>query len=204
MCFNAEVSLSTYILGMIGSYKLYTTGFKAESFLYFCVIQMQLIEYLLWTFYTNSLVNAVVSKIAIIINHFEPIAFWIGIKLYGSQLPMWLDYLMGVYLVNSILYTLHVWNKTDVTKVTEKTSPHLYWQWNDVNKSGFFYTFFLTILFLLSVYGIKGNGFIHGMIVLISFFISLMVYRDKHVVGAMWCFIAAFGPWLIHILYKQD
>ena len=44
MCFNAEISISTYIFGMLGCYILYLNNFIAEALFYFTVIQMQLID----------------------------------------------------------------------------------------------------------------------------------------------------------------
>ena len=34
-------------------------------------------------------------------------------------------------------------------------------------------------------------------IIAVSFALSLVLYRDKHAVGAMWCFAAALGPWIL-------
>lgn len=42
MCFNAKVSLITYIIGMLGSYYLYQTNHKPEAIFYGFVIQMQI------------------------------------------------------------------------------------------------------------------------------------------------------------------
>ena len=48
MCFSSEVSLLAYITGLSGSVALFAIDRKPEAFFYGTVIQIQLIEYLLW------------------------------------------------------------------------------------------------------------------------------------------------------------
>ena len=48
MCFNSYVSLGSYIFGLANSIILFRRGYKIEGVLYGFIIQMQLIEYLLW------------------------------------------------------------------------------------------------------------------------------------------------------------
>jgi hypothetical protein len=50
MCWSKEVSISTYVIGIIGCVILYNKGYKIEALFYGWVIQMQLIEYFLWAF----------------------------------------------------------------------------------------------------------------------------------------------------------
>lgn len=202
MCFNAEVSLNMYILGTVGYINLYLKGFKAEAMLYACVIQMQLIEYFLWKSQQNDENNRLMTKLGILINHLEPIIFWLGIKYYGLELPKWLDIMMLSYIIYSIIYTKSAWKSLTTTHVSKESKPHLHWKWNEGEGHDLFYAYFLLVLYLLSVYGLK-NGSVHGMFVLLSFAISYIIYGNKHSVGAMWCFIAALGPWLIPLFYKN-
>jgi hypothetical protein len=37
-----------------------------------------------------------------------------------------------------------------------------------------------------------------------AFMISKIIYDKKKVVGAMWCFIAAFAPWIIPTVYEYN
>ena len=67
--------------------------------------------------------------------------------------------------------------------------------------SGIYYGIFLLALVLVSYYGLE-KGKINSFIVFISFMVSYYVYRDKHSVGAMWCFMAAFVPWFLLFLYN--
>lgn len=204
MCYNAGVSFTTYVVGTIGCVLLYRKGYAAEAMLYACVIQMQLIEYMLWTNQYNA-VNKIVTKLGIVINHLEPVVFWIGIKMFGLQIPKWLDMMMISYVLYSIIYTQSLWSTIDYTHVSEQSKPHLHWKWNEGRGHGLYYTYFLLVLYLLSIYGLpktNGRNTKHGMIVLLSFATSYLIYGKKHSVGAMWCFMAAVGPWFLPIIYK--
>jgi hypothetical protein len=48
MCVNAEISLGTYIVGVLGAAVLYWRVRRAEALFYFWVVQMQLVEFFLW------------------------------------------------------------------------------------------------------------------------------------------------------------
>ena len=207
MCFNAEVSLSMYVIGTIGYIMLYLRGYAAEAMLYACVIQMQLIEYLLWINQENVVMNKLVTKLGILVNHIEPIVFWIGIKTFGIRLPQWVDAMMIGYIICTLVYTHHVlvWNVTEETRVSEESKPHLHWKWNEGRGHGMFYIYFLIILYVLSVYGLpktNGQNMKHGLVVFVSFMSSYALYGSKHSVGAMWCFMAAFVPWILPLLYN--
>lgn len=48
MCFNSEVSLATYFTGLAGSYKLYKINKVPESLFFSWVVQMHLIDHIIW------------------------------------------------------------------------------------------------------------------------------------------------------------
>lgn len=206
MCFNKEVSLVTYFTGMIGAALLFKENYRPEAIFYAWVIQMQLIEYFLWknqpcnTSTNTNNVNT--TKFGIIVNHMEPIVLWLAILyLSKKKLPSVINYFMFFFILLTILYTINTLKKIECTTVTDESSPHLHWKWNREEYSGLYYGIFLLALVLVSYYGLeKGN--INSLIIFISFMVSYYVYRDKHSVGAMWCFMAAFGPWLLLFLYQ--
>ena len=101
-----------------------------------------------------------------------------------------------------ILYTIDVFRKDNLcTTVSETSDPYLKWNWNSYDYNVLIYSFFLIILILLSYYGLE-NGILKSLLILISYLITYFIYKDKKVVGSMWCFLAAFSPWLIYILEK--
>lgn len=103
------------------------------------------------------------------------------------------------------LYTINIFTKEDknqCTTVTKESDPHLHWKWNSEQYNLIVYIFFLIILILLSYYGLE-NGSINAFIILIGFLISIYIYGNKRSTGAMWCFMAAFAPWILYFLYKK-
>jgi len=209
MCFSENVSIGTYMIGIAGTINLFSMNYVAEAFFYFIIIQMQLIEYVLWKNQTCNDVNKKTTKIGVIVNHFEPIALWIGISvLANKELPSYVHGIMGIYVLASIYVTKTVLNEQDPNKKIECTlktpssGGHLYWQWNEQPYTYIFYVFFLLCISLLSINGLK-NGTIHALILIGSFFGSLLIYRKTHSVGAMWCFFGAFAPWIISYINKD-
>ena len=198
MCFNPHVSLATYMIGTLGSFLLYKHGRIPEALFYAWVVQMQLVELLLWKSQDCSQTNVDVSKAGIIINHLEPVMLWLAIP---RTLPVHVQLLMGLYLAATAWYTRKVFTETQCTTVTPDSAPHLYWRWNEGVNAGPYYGLFLATLVCLSVYGLP-SGHLNAMVVLVSFALSYYIYRDKHTVGSMWCFAAAFAPWALLGLYQ--
>ena len=197
MCYNANVSLGTYLIGMMGSLYLYTLNYIPESIFYTFVIQMQLIEYYLWKNQDCNKTNENITKLAIIINHLEPIALYIGILLLSiNTLPLFVHIMVLIYII--IIYNYIHLNKINTIKCTtvnDKSKPHLYWEWNDKNMSSYVYLYFLITLITLSIYGLE-NGIIHSEIITVGFIGSYIIYGNSHSIGAMWCFYASIAPWI--------
>ena len=59
---------------------------------------------------------------------------------------------------------------------------------------------FLIIIIVLSYFGLE-KGYINAIIAFIAYIASYIIYKDKKSVGAMWCFGAAFVPWLLYAIY---
>jgi hypothetical protein len=206
MCFNSQVSLITFIIGILGSIRLYNLGYKSEAFFFAWVVLMQLIEYFLWNNQECNNINKNITNIGMLINHLEPVILWIAILYFNeNKLPAWINAYMLIYLVLTYIYTKALLKnknknkKLECTTVTEESKPHLHWQWNFGKNGILFYTYFLVGLVLLSMYGLN-KGFITALLALLSFGLSYYIYGNKKAVGAMWCFAASFGPWIIPIL----
>jgi hypothetical protein len=203
MCYNKEVSITTYIIGIIGCINLYLNlNLKIEAILLGFVIHMQLIEYFIWDNISCNETNIITSKIGTIINHMEPIILWIAILfLSAKSLPQWVNIYMILFIIISIVYTLDVF-PTECTKVTEESSPHLQWKWNEYNNKGTnYYIIFVLTLNILMITGLE-HGYHLAIITTLSFIISFKIYEKNKSVGAMWCFIAAYIPYIIPFVYQ--
>jgi len=206
MCFNAPVSMATYLIGLTGSLCLYRSGYIPEAIFYGWVIHMQLIEFFLWklqpcTDPEKEALNRIVTKIGIIINHLEPVVLWLAILFFSRiKLPSVFNVLMIIFIIMTWSYTNQVMKSNDCTTVTKKSAPHLYWKWNGETHHAVYYAFFLMTLVSLSYYGLP-KGHINASIVLISFMISFVIYRGQNAFGTMWCFAAAFASFTLLYFY---
>jgi len=199
MCFNKAVSIQTYIIGMFGSLLLYHKHPALGAF-YMTVVQMQLIEFLLWSCRSCSKLNAVATGAGIVINHLEPLVLY-AMLLHSTSMPWPVHAIATLYTLVTIKYTLKAFRNTLCTTVTPESAPHLQWQWNYEDGNGMYYVLFLLFLVLLSVYGIKGDlGTVHALIVVSTFIFSKAVYGSRKATGALWCFFAAFVPYILLFL----
>jgi hypothetical protein len=201
MCFNQPVSIATYMVGMIGSIQLFQRGRIPEAIFFALVIQMQLIEFFLWSNQPCTIphiANTRATQIGIILNHIQPFVLWFAILGYSSmELPTFVNVFMIGLSLFTIHYTIGVYRTTKCTTVTPESNPHLHWKWNEGNNSTIYYALFVLALVMLFAYGVP-NGKFTASLVVISYGISYYIYRDRHSVGALWCFAAAFAPWILN------
>jgi hypothetical protein len=205
MCFNANVSIATYVIGMIGCFVLYRDKYIPEAIFLALVIQMQLVEYFIWrnqpcnieSNKTGVEVNKMATRMGIIINHLQPFVLWLAIVMLSPMaLPNWMHYLIVLYALMAIYYTNGVLNTLECTTVSAKSAPHLHWKWNEGTFNVPFYSTYLALFVLLSFYGLK-HGEVSAFVSLVSYLVSYMIYKDTHAFGSVWCFSAAFAPWLL-------
>jgi len=219
MCFNEKVSLATWITGMSGSLMLYKLNKIPEAIFYGTAIQMQLVEYFLWRNQPNCSdstcqlpakhlcndANKSITKAGTIINHIEPIMLFGGILLFSNkQLPLAVIIFMIIYIIFTIVYTYNIFedSKNNESKgcsiVTEESEPNLHWQWNYGEYNILYYIIFLISLIILSLFGLEDGEF-NTFVIISSYMASLLIYQDTKSIGAMWCFIGAFVPWILSV-----
>lgn len=223
MCYNEEVSLFTYLTGMTGSAALLYINKIPESIFYTTVVQMQLIDYFLWKNQPCNItednkicnkkdldkcnkINNYTTAGGVIINHIEPLMLFTGIQLFSKKkLPLALIIIFCIFMILMSVYTVNIFTNKDnnnlCTTVSEESNPHLHWKWNGGEFNYIVYPLFLILLMSLSYYGLE-KGYINAFITLIGYIISWRIYGENRSTGAMWCFMAAFTPWLLFILYQ--
>jgi hypothetical protein len=195
MCHSTFASAISFLAGMSGSAALYTYDLTAEAIFFAWVTLMQLFEFVIHVNDSCNWVNVTMTKFAIIVNHTEIIALWIGILIARKRiLPHFVNVAMAIFSLTSVLYTSLVITE-ECTIVTEESYPYLYWTWNEKQFAPVFYIFFLGCMAMLSAYGLEFALF-HTILTFLSYAISFAIYQTSHSVGSMWCFAAAFTPWI--------
>jgi predicted neutral ceramidase superfamily lipid hydrolase len=181
MCFNAPVSLITFIIVIIGSIRLFLLGHKPEAIFLGWTCFMQLIEFFLWRNQSCNNINKRMTYLGMIINHLEPIVLWLAILYYNKKLPVEVNISMIIFLILMMLYTKNILNNKkeyECTEVTEESNPHLHWKWNYGDYYMIFYIYFIICLMILSIYGLN-KGYISALVSLISFTISYFIYNNE-------------------------
>lgn len=144
MCYSAEISLLAYLVGLYGSSLLWQHNLKSEAIFYGWVIQMQLIEYLLWSNKSCNQTNVEITKWGVIINHLEPFVLWLAILYFRKQsVPDWLNNSMLMFALATVWYTQKaIESNESCTQVTEESEPHLYWAWTEGEYGGYIIQYF--------------------------------------------------------------
>jgi hypothetical protein len=196
MCWNASVSLNTYIFGLFASLFSYYNGFGniLSVIFYQSFIIIQLIEYFIWT---KAFSNKLLSQIGLFVIMCQPIFNIIKIE----QSPQVIPYILAAYIIFIvILYTFIVpLNSVNFSTVPSKNG-HLSWKWLDWN----IYIIFIWYAFL-SIRWIIDKMYFVLTIITALLIITLVLYKDTNTFGSMWCWTAnIISLYLIFEVFYKD
>ena len=208
MCFSANISLFTFIVGIIGAILCVSLGEIIDIvfglFLGF-VSLMQLIEYLLWKHQKYDYYNKILSIIGMILNHLQPIVLGI-ILLLVSNPTNYQKYIIisiiFIYLLCAIPYSImFLKNTNNQYTIKNKKTKHLTWKWNEEKYAISFYIVFLLSIVLLFIYGMPTiqQGIFLAFITIFLYLSTLLFYYSKHL-GSMWCFYSSLVPIVYYII----
>jgi hypothetical protein len=181
MCWNASVSLNTYIFGLFASLFSYYNGISnIYLFIFYqSFISMQLIEYFIWT---KAFSNKLLSQIGLFLIICQPIFSIINIKTLPNTIP----YILAAYIIFIvILYTFIVPLNTVIFSTVPSKNGHLSWKWLDLN----IYIIFIWYAFL-SIRWIIDKMYLVLTIITALLIITLVLYKDTNTFGSMWCWTA--------------
>ena len=196
MCWNASVSLNTYVFGLFASSFAYYNGITNLLGLIFyqSFIIMQLIEYFIWS---KTFPNRILSQIALFVILCIPIFNIIKIE----KSPEWIPYILGGYIVFIvILYTAIIpLNTIEFSSVPSKNG-HLSWKWLTWN----IYIILIWYAFL-SLRWIIDKMYPTLIFVSIFLIISIILYKETNTWGSMWCWICnIISFYFILLVFNKD
>jgi hypothetical protein len=212
MCYSKEVSAITYGIGSISSGLLYKVAsdrdddtLKIVALFFLFVIQMQLVDFILWSSGPKcTSINKLTSNIGSILNHAQPVVLYSLVRYFNKEgydkHKRLIDGLIIVYIVALIVYSL---TSMPISKCSEASiDKHMKWYWNLGTNSGILYTTYIIAFAGLFYYGTKPpyNNTI-GIIAVLSYMYTSVMYRKTWVIGSMWCWIAALIP--VFLLVKE-
>lgn len=211
MCFSANVSLATFLLGGIGSYLVWSLGTAFDRiigvFMGF-VSLMQGIEYILWKNHECNRSNKLVSIVGMWLNHLQPLV--LGGLVLGlsprATYTTWIQLIMVLYTAVIVPYSLQFQDKANLQCTTPQPgNPHLVWNWNGMSYWSVVYTLFLITISLIAILGMPTltQGAVCAFIAVITFLLSSLFFYKRAVVGALWCFFVVFLPAIYYILRRS-
>lgn len=196
MCWNASVSLNTFIFGAFASLFSYFNGnIKIiDVMCYLSIIIIQLIEYFVWS---ETFSNRLLSQIASLVIFCQPIFLILSIKKRPELIP----YLLVAYIIFIIIVWIGiiVLYNIDFSMVPAENG-HLAWKWLNFN--------LLVILIwhmFLSSRLIIDKMYITFILLTIFLIISIILYKDTQTWGSMWCWISNFASFMLilSVFYKD-
>ena len=145
MCWNAEVSLNTFIFGIISAIIVWRLNIvkKFTIIIILSITLMQLLEYFTWKNLKNKVINYYLSIIGLII-----IFLQIIILIINTSNIIYINILLILLLFFIILYFLTDF-RNDKLKMDVGKNKHLVWHWLDIP--------IYWIIIGLSFYLIAGN-----------------------------------------------
>lgn len=188
MCWSAEVSLQSFLLGCIGIIVGWQYGLSTSLlFFYFTIVCMQLIEYIIWSFIDNKKVRFITSLFAALLLILQPIAA-ISV-LYPKQIMYQLLY---TYIILIGLIHIYIWmnyNKpiNELYDMYPGEKGHLIWKWLQKNHYTLLYLIVYFIFLFTPLILSKNYSFvIYGLITLV---LSIYNFWRDDTWGSMWCWL---------------
>jgi hypothetical protein len=190
MCWNAEVSLNTFIFGVISAaiVLLINYNYLASVLILLSVSLMQLVEFFAWRNINNKKVIEWVSVFGISVILLQVLLLNI-FYLKGKERII----VLIIILISSLFALVHIINNNKL-KMEKAKNGHLAWSWADLPIP------LLIIFFGLYLYAGFRNKNLTFLIALLLLLISLYNYYKYNTWGSMWCYYSNI-LWIILILY---
>jgi hypothetical protein len=189
MCWNAEVSIQSFGIGLLGIFLAAMTGTSVPTiFFYATIVFMQLVEYIVWTYGSDPEINFYASLGGAGLLMLQPIASILA--LWGRKPPHTpvLMLLVAYVVLGAITHVMDQDGRSLRERYRMETqsstdAPHLIWKWLDPFpwKSLLVYFIFLIGPLLIT------KQFDLTMLVLIT--LGFSIYSFGKGWGSMWCWI---------------
>lgn len=200
MCWNAEVSLNTFIFSIFvlclvyynNNYTKYKIHYFDNQWMYIFLLlafSMQLIEFFIWKNINNKYYNKIFTILAFILVFCQPIASLMLLKNHLLRNIILLHYL--IIGIPYIIYTIFTKKFGSVVS----SSGNLIW---NIKIHRFCLWIWLFLLLFSFLYEQKWG---HVLFAIITF--SIFIYKERSTAGSVWCwFINSISIYLaIYLLF---
>lgn len=189
MCYNAEISLKTFIYGCISAIILIILNNTLYSniLIVFSFTLMQLLEYFVWKNINNKKIIKNLSICGIFLIFFQLI-----ILNYFTNIK-YRFYLLSCLFFFFILYLIIIFPTTNLYMEKGKNG-HLIWHWSIIP---FIWYIIIFLFYLIPLY--LSKRYFAFFYCLITIFISLYFFYKYKTFGTMWCYISNY-LWILLII----
>lgn len=199
MCFNSEVSLNTFIFGMISFILImianYTNKTPIIEFKYLLIIiattSIQLLEYFTWIYIDNKRIIRILSIIGLLIIGIQIILIN-SILLEGKirRISLSLIFIIFVFFIISEVPRINF----DMKK---GENSHLVWYWLDLP---LLWIFIGVSLYIIPAIIYLKKRFLISITIILMLIVSLYFYFKYKTWGSMWCYFSNF-IWIYLLFY---
>ena len=194
MCWNAEISLHTFVfsifvLGLVyynNTYTKYKIPLFENKWFYIFLLSafsMQLIEFFIWKNINNDYYNKFFTICAFILIFCQPAA---SLMLLSNHFLR--NILLSAYLIFGIPYVYYMISTKTINSTVSRSGNLI---WNIKNNK---LIFLLWLFLLLFSFGYE-QKWEYVILAIISF--SIFIYKEKSTSGSLWCwFINSFSIYL--------
>ena len=131
MCWNAEVSIQSFGIGLLGIFLAAMTGTSVPTIIFYTtIVFMQLIEYIVWTYGSDPEINFYASLGGAGLLMLQPIASIMAMSIGSYKVPMLIAYLiLGVitHVMDQDGRSLRERYRMETESSID--TPHLIWKW---------------------------------------------------------------------------
>ena len=203
MCYSAESSFSSFVIGTISSLILLTFNNKYiqhAGVFFICVCLMQLLEYFMWIDQDCVFANDMATRFVVPVLALQVFALYFG-GLYFNTINI--PYLYHpIAMASIVIISLYFISKTTFSKKKlcsrPKKNQDLKWDYGGVDMSIalFVYFFMFNLLFLLL--GLKSEIWVF------TYIFGLYYYVLNNGSHSYWCYYSAGIPLFLVILSMLD
>jgi hypothetical protein len=185
MCWNAEVSIQSFAIGLLGIFLATMTGTSAPTiFFYATIVFMQLVEYIVWTYGSDPEINFYASLGGAGLLMLQPIASICAVSIGSYRVPMLIAYV----ILGAITHIIDQDGRSlrERYKIEEGSSgdtPHLHWKWLDPipwSSLSVYFFFLISPLLITKQFDLTALVFLT---------LGFSIYSFGKGWGSMWCWI---------------
>lgn len=212
MCFNLEISIITFSISLLVSYKLYKRRFKNDLILLnliLCYNVVQLSEFIIWLSikYEQKKLNVLGTLILCISLNFHSLSIILGYyydKYYKKEIKgKKFKILSIINIIYVLVYSISTYqhyvykNIYSFTSFPHKKYNNLIW---DINDNNYKYTFLLCVI---TIFSLMRPFKLTLFVAMYYIFLAIVVYSYSNVTfGSLWCWISSFLSVFVYFISK--